>query len=175
VLPEQHFTEPPPRYNEATLVKALEEKGIGRPSTYAPILATLRRRDYVERKGGRLHPLEFGFIVNDLLVKHFPGIVNTGFTATMEEQLDEISRGERDWVMTMQDFYTPFEEMLKEASANMVKLKKPDQPTDEVCPECGKPMVIRQGRFGEFLACTGYPKCRTTKSLKEQKEKVEAA
>ena len=171
ILPDQHFTQPPPRYNEATLVKALEERGIGRPSTYAPIISTLRRRDYVERKEGRFRPLELGFVVNDLLVEHFPTIVDIGFTAKLEEQLDGIASGESPWVTTIQDFYTPFEEALQKASTNIVKLKKPDQPTDEVCPECGKPMVIRQGRFGEFLACTGYPKCRTTKSLKDRDEK----
>jgi len=166
VIPEQHFTQPPPRYTEATLVKALEEKGIGRPSTYAPTLSTLRRRDYVERKrDGRFYPLELGFIVNDLLVEHFPGIVDMGFTARMEEELDEISRGEREWVGAVQDFYTPFEEALAKARENMTNMKKPAQPTDEICPNCGKPMVIRHGRYGEFLGCTGFPKCKTTRSL----------
>ena len=174
VLPEQHFTEPPPRYNEATLVKALEERGIGRPSTYAPIISTLRRRTYVERKrDGRFHPQELGFIVSDLLVEHFPKIIDTGFTAKLEEQLDEIARGQRAWAGAIEEFYTPFEEVLKQASVNIQKLKKPDQPTDEVCPQCGKPMVIRTGRFGDFLACTGFPKCKTTRSLKEKKDEVD--
>jgi len=171
VIPEQHFTQPPPRYSEATLVKALEERGIGRPSTYAPTISTLRRRTYVERKrDGRFHPLELGFVVNDLLVEHFPKIINVGFTARLEEELDEIGRGERTWAGAIQDFYTPFQEALGRASQNMTKVKKPDQPTDEVCPECSKPMVIRQGRFGEFLACTGFPKCKTTRSLDGDKE-----
>jgi len=174
VLPEQHFTEPPPRYNEATLVKALEERGIGRPSTYAPIISTLRRRTYVERKrDGRFHPQELGFIVSDLLVEHFPKIIDTGFTAKLEEQLDEIARGQRAWAGAIEEFYTPFEEVLKQASVNIQKLKKPDQPTDEVCPQCGKPMVIRTGRFGDFLACTGFPKCKTTRSLREKKDEVD--
>jgi len=174
VLPEQHFTEPPPRYNDATLVKALEERGIGRPSTYAPIISTLRRRTYVERKrDGRFHPQELGFIVSDLLVEHFPKIVDTGFTAKLEEQLDEIARGQRAWAGAIEEFYTPFAEVLKQASVNMQKLKKPDQPTDEVCPQCGKPMVIRTGRFGDFLACTGFPKCKTTRSLKGKKDEVD--
>ncbi|MBM4462639.1 MAG: type I DNA topoisomerase [Chloroflexi bacterium] len=173
VLPEQHFTQPPPRFNEATLVKALEERGIGRPSTYAPIISTLRRRDYVERKrDGRFYPLEMGFVVNDLLVQHFPNIVDTGFTAKLEEQLDEIARGERGWVGAISEFYVPFEETLRQASVNMVKMKQPDEPTDEVCPECGRPMVIRTGRFGKFLACSGFPKCKTTKSLKAKAEVV---
>jgi DNA topoisomerase-1 len=165
LFPQQHFTQPPPCYNEATLVKALEERGIGRPSTYAPIIFTLRQRGYVERKDGRFHPLDLGFIVNDLLVEHFPQIVDIGFTAQMEEQLDEIARGERGWVGTIQEFYTPFEETLKKASTNIVKVKEADQPTDELCPQCGRAMVIRMGRYGKFLACSGYPRCKTTKPL----------
>jgi DNA topoisomerase I len=171
ISPEQHFTQPPPRFNEATLVKALEERGIGRPSTYAPIISTLRRRNYVERKrDGRLYPLEIGFVVNDLLVQHFPKIVDIGFTAKLEEQLDEIARGERGWVGAISEFYIPFEETLRQASANIVKIKQADEPTDEVCPQCGRPMVIRTGRFGKFLACSGFPKCKTTRSLKAKVE-----
>jgi len=166
LFPQQHFTQPPPCYNEATLVKALEERGIGRPSTYAPIISTLRQRGYVERKDGRFHPLSLGFVVNDLLVEHFPQIVDVGFTAQMEEQLDEIARGERGWVGTIQEFYTPFEETLSKASTHMVKVKEADQPTDELCPQCGRAMVIRTGRYGKFLACSGYPKCKNTKPLK---------
>ena len=166
IFPEQHFTQPPPRFNEATLVKALEERGIGRPSTYAPIISTLRRRNYVERKrDGRFYPLEIGFVVNDLLVQHFPNIVDIGFTAKLEEQLDEIARGERGWVGAISEFYVPFEETLRKANANIVKVKQADEPTDEVCPQCGRPMVIRAGRFGKFLACSGFPKCKTTRSL----------
>jgi DNA topoisomerase-1 len=166
IFPEQYFTQPPPRFNEATLVKALEERGIGRPSTYAPIISTLRRRNYVERKrDGRFYPLEIGFVVNDLLVQHFPNIVDIGFTAKLEEQLDEIARGERGWVGAISEFYVPFEETLRKANANIVKVKQADEPTDEVCPQCGRPMVIRAGRFGKFLACSGFPKCKTTRSL----------
>jgi DNA topoisomerase-1 len=166
IFPEQYFTQPPPRFNEATLVKALEERGIGRPSTYAPIISTLRRRNYVERKrDGRFYPLEIGFVVNDLLVQHFPNIVDIGFTAKLEEQLDEIARGERGWVGAISEFYVPFEETLRKANANIVKVKQADEPTDEVCPQCGRPMVIRTGRFGKFLACSGFPKCKTTRSL----------
>jgi DNA topoisomerase-1 len=162
---DQHFTEPPPRYNEATLVKALEEKGIGRPSTYAPIIGTLRRRGYVETNEGRFRPLELGTTVNTALVAHFPKIVDASFTARMEEELDEIARGQRTWNGAVKDFYLPFSEMLNRASVEMVKVKVPDEPTDEVCTACGKPMVIRSGRFGRFMACTGFPKCRNTKKI----------
>ncbi len=165
VTPEQHFTEPPPRYTEATLIKALEERGIGRPSTYAPIIGTIRQRGYIRTKEGRLHPLDLGETVNKVLVAHFPSIVDTGFTAHMEEELDEIAQGRHPWEETIREFYTPFEATLQKASVEMVKMKEPDQPTDEVCPNCGMPMVIRMGRFGKFMACTGFPKCRTTKAL----------
>lgn len=165
VFKDQHFTEPPPRYNEATLVKALEEKGIGRPSTYATIIGTLSRRGYVEVTEGRFHPRDLGVTVNKALVLHFPKIVDASFTAQMEEELDEIARGERTWLRAVQDFYLPFEEMLQRASVEMVKMKVPDEPTEEVCTKCGKPMVIRTGRFGKFLACTGFPKCRNTKTV----------
>jgi DNA topoisomerase-1 len=165
ITPEQHFTEPPPRYTEATLIKALEERGIGRPSTYAPIIGTIRQRGYIRTKEGRLHPLELGETVNTVLVAHFPSIVDTNFTAHMEEELDEIAQGKQAWEETIREFYTPFEATLQKASVEMVKMKEPDQPTDEVCPKCGMPMVIRMGRFGKFMACTGFPKCRTTKAL----------
>jgi DNA topoisomerase-1 len=165
ITPDQHFTEPPPRYTEATLIKALEERGIGRPSTYAPIIGTIRQRGYVRTKEGRLHPLELGETVNTVLVAHFPTIVDTSFTAHMEEELDEIAQGKQAWEKTIREFYTPFEATLQKASVEMVKMKEPDQPTDEVCPNCSMPMVIRMGRFGRFLACTGFPKCRTTKPL----------
>jgi len=169
LLPQQHFTQPPPRYNEATLVKTLEELGIGRPSTYAPIISTLRQRGYVERKkDGRFYPLEIGLVVSDVLVKHFSRIVDAGFTAVMEERLDGISRGDLKWVEIIQTFYTHFEKTLQRATTQMVKIKEPDQPTEEVCPNCGKAMVIRMGRYGRFIACTGYPKCKTTKPLETE-------
>ncbi|MDM7999082.1 MAG: type I DNA topoisomerase [Dehalococcoidia bacterium] len=175
ITPEQHFTEPPPRYTEATLIKALEERGIGRPSTYAPIISTIRQRGYVRTKEGRLHPLELGETVNKVLVSHFPSIVDTNFTARMEEELDEIARGKQAWEDTIREFYTPFEATLQKASVEMVKMKEPDQPTDEVCPDCGLPMVIRMGRFGRFMACTGFPKCRTTKALAKPGETGETS
>ncbi len=174
ITPEQHFTEPPPRYTEATLIKSLEEKGIGRPSTYAPIIGTIRQRGYVKTKEGRLHPLELGETVNKVLVAHFPSIVDTNFTAHMEEELDEIAQGKQAWEKTIMEFYTPFEVTLQKASVEMVKMKEPDQPTDEVCPACGMPMVIRMGRFGKFMACSGFPKCRTTKPLAKSEQSGES-
>ncbi len=168
LLPEQHFTQPPPRYTEATLVKALEEHGIGRPSTYAPILTTLRQRGYVERRGKSLVPTELGFTVNDLLVEHFPSVFEVGFTARMEEGLDKIAAGEQDWVQLLRDFYGPFSQMLKEAEANMPDRRVPDQPTGEVCELCGAPMVIKTGRYGKFIACSNYPKCKNTKPYLEK-------
>jgi DNA topoisomerase-1 len=175
LFPQQHFTQPPPRYNEASLVKAMEEKGIGRPSTYAPIISTLQERSYIQREDGKFYPLELGMVVNELLVEHFPDIVNISFTAQMEEKMDEIAEGKLSWAGVVQDFYTPFEEMLNRANANIVKLKEADKPTDEVCPQCGKPMLIRRGRYGKFLACSGYPKCKTTKPLSAEEETLPRA
>ena len=162
LLPQQHFTQPPPRYTEASLIKALEEQGIGRPSTYAPTLYTIQARGYVRREEGRLHPEELGVIVNDILAKHFPEIVDVGFTAEMEEELDDIASGERGWVPVLHGFYKPFEQDLNKASQNMEKVKLPEETTGEVCPQCGLPMVVRVGRFGKFVACSGYPNCKTT-------------
>jgi DNA topoisomerase-1 len=161
--PEQHFTQPPPRYSEATLVRELEEKGIGRPSTYATILSTIQDRGYVEKKENRLGPTELGVVVNGLLVKSFPEIVSSDFTAQMEEQLDEVEEGAVDWVKLLRDFYGPFEKDLARAKVEMRDLKREEEPTEEVCEKCGKPMVIKWGRNGYFLACSGYPDCRNTK------------
>ncbi|EKD43217.1 MAG: hypothetical protein ACD_72C00406G0001 [uncultured bacterium] len=164
---EQHHTEPPARYNDAALVKALEEYGIGRPSTYAPTIATIEDRGYVERdEKKRLKPREVAFTVNDLLVKHFPNIVDFGFTAEMEENFDSIARGEKEWQPVIADFYHPFKENLKLKEKEIPQKEKiPDEATDEVCEKCGKPMVIKNGRFGKFMACTGYPECKTTKNI----------
>jgi DNA topoisomerase-1 len=169
---EQHFTEPPPRYTEATLVKALEEYGIGRPSTYAPILSTIQERGYVERAEKRLRPTELGKLVNDLLVQHFPEIVDVNFTSEMEERLDEIASGNGPsraakplWVTVLLDFYGPFERTLEKADQEMEQVELAPEPTDEVCDQCGRPMVLKYGRFGKFIACTGYPECRNAKSL----------
>jgi DNA topoisomerase-1 len=163
--PEQHFTQPPPRFSEATLVKELEEKGIGRPSTYAAILSTIQDRGYAEKKEARLHPTELGVMVNGLLVKSFPDIVSTDFTAQMEEQLDQVEEGEANWVKLLEGFYKPFKLDLEKAKIEMRNLKAEEKPTDEVCEKCGKPMVIKWGRNGHFLACSGYPECRNTKEF----------
>jgi len=160
-FPEQCFTQPPPRYTEATLIKALEQKGIGRPSTYAPILSTIQDRDYVNKAEGKFHPTELGITVNKILAEHFPKIVDPGFTAQMEEQLDEIAQGKYEWVAALQEFYPPFQDMLDKAWINLEKVNM-TQMSEETCPNCGRPMVIKVGRFGKFLACSGYPDCKTT-------------
>jgi DNA topoisomerase-1 len=165
LLPEQHFTQPPPRFSEATLVKALEERGVGRPSTYAPTLETLKYRNYVTVEEKKLIPTEIGFVVNDQLVEHFPGIFEVDFTSRLEEELDEIASGERQWVPTMQEFYGPFTETLQRAEQSMERVKIRDEPTDEICEKCERPMVIKLGKFGKFLACTGFPECRNAKPL----------
>ncbi|TEU17560.1 MAG: type I DNA topoisomerase [Dehalococcoidia bacterium] len=158
---EQCFTQPPPRYTEATLIKALEQKGIGRPSTYAPILSTIQERDYVNKDDGKFHPTELGITVNKILAEHFPKIVDPGFTAQMEEQLDEIAQGKYEWIAALQEFYPPFQDMLDKAWINLEKVSL-TQTSEETCPNCGRPMVIKVGRFGKFLACSGYPDCKTT-------------
>ncbi|MGA2670920.1 MAG: type I DNA topoisomerase [Dehalococcoidia bacterium] len=159
-FPEQCFTQPPPRYTEATLIKALEQKGIGRPSTYAPILSTIQERDYVNKADGKFHPTELGITVNKILTEHFPKIVDPGFTARMEEQLDEIAQGKHEWIAALQEFYPPFQDMLDKAWINLEKVSM-TQASEETCPKCGRPMVIKVGRFGKFLACSGYPDCKT--------------
>jgi DNA topoisomerase-1 len=165
LVPEQHFTQPPPRYSEAMLVKALEENGIGRPSTYAPTIATLQARNYAMIEQRRLVPTELGFVVNDILVEHFPSIVDIGFTSQMEEELDEIAAGDRSWAPVISDFYGPFAESIGRAEQTMERVKVRDEPTDEVCQLCGRPMVIKLGKYGRFLACTGFPECRNAKPL----------
>ncbi len=163
LFPEQHFTQPPPRFTEATLIKTLEQNGIGRPSTYAPILSTIQERDYVTKNKGSFQPTELGFIVNDLLARHFPDIVDIEFTARMEGELDEIADENRDWVQVVRDFYIPFEKSLNDATLLMEKVKLADEPAGEACPKCGKPMVIKTGRYGKFFACSGFPECKYTK------------
>ena len=166
IKPVQHFTQPPPRYSEATLVKTLEEKGIGRPSTYAAILSTIQDRKYVEKnEDRRFAPTELGTVVNDLLVEKFPELIDIGFTAKMEDELDAIENAKMKWVKVVRDFYTPFNNDLIEASKDMAKVKPHDIPTEEVCEKCGAPMVIKWGRHGRFLACTGYPQCKNTKPI----------
>lgn len=168
LMPEQHFTQPPPRYTEATLVRTLEEYGIGRPSTYAPIISTIQDRGYVEQIERRLHPTELGFIVNDLVVEYFPDIVNVGFTAQMEEDLDLIARGEREWVPVLREFYEPFEREVRLAEQTMEKVSVADQPTGEKCEKCGHDMIIKWGRYGKFIACSNFPACRNTKPYLEK-------
>ncbi|CAI8028106.1 DNA topoisomerase 1 [Geodia barretti] len=163
----QHFTQPPPRFTEATLVKAMEERGIGRPSTYAPTIGVLLARNYVSKENNSLHPSLLGTTVSDLLTQFFTDIMDPDFTAYMEEKLDEVSQGEREWVPMLQEFYGPFAEHLDNANENMPRVKPEDEATDEVCENCEKPMVIKTGRFGRFMACTGYPQCRTTRQIKE--------
>ena len=160
----QHFTQPPPRYTEATLIKALEEKGIGRPSTYAPTIATILDRHYVEKEQNRLAPTQLGNTVTDLLVEYFTDIMDLDYTARMEERLDDVSRGEREWVPMLGDFYGPFQKALETAQESMPR-QKVEEATDEICETCGLPMVIKTGRFGRFIACTGFPDCKTTKRI----------
>ncbi len=162
--PKQHFTEPPARYSDASLVKSLEEFGIGRPSTYAPTIATITERGYVERVDNRrLKPTEIAFKVTDLLVTHFPNVVDYQFTAHMEAQLDEVAEGTKAWEPVIDAFYKPYAENLAVKEKEIIKKKVEDEPTDMVCEKCGKPMVIKSGRFGKFYACTGFPDCRNTK------------
>jgi len=165
LFPEQHFTQPPPRFTEASLIKTLEQWGIGRPSTYAPTLSTIQEREYVTKVGGSFQPTELGIVVNDLVSQYFPDIVDIEFTARMEDELDEIANEKGDWVGVVQDFYTPFEKSLDKASLLMEKVKLADEVTEETCPECGKAIVVKSGRYGKFLACSGYPECKYTKSF----------
>ncbi len=160
LLPRQHFTEPPPRYTEATIVKTLDELGIGRPSTYSSIISTIRDRGYVELTEKRFHPTDLGLTVTDQLVKHFPHILDVKFTADMENRLDLVEEGKVDWIVLLRDFYTPFEETLRLASTEMESLKPAPVETEFKCPLTGNVMLRRQGRFGEFLGCSGFPKCR---------------
>jgi len=156
--PEQHFTEPPPRYNEASLVKELEEKGIGRPSTYAAILGTIQERQYVQKIGGKFVPTEIGLVVTDLLVKNFSEIFDPAYTARLEEELDEIEEGKEKWTDAMAEFYKRFEKNLKYAQKHMENVKRMEKPTDEKCERCGSPLVLKWGKFGSFFACSSYDK-----------------
>lgn len=174
ITPNQHFTEPPARYSDATLVKALEEYEIGRPSTYAPTIATIINRGYVERdESKKLFPTPVALQVTDMLKEHFPNIVDYAFTAQMENSLDQIAEGNIQWVPMLSAFWQPFSETLKTKETEIVKTKREEIPTDEVCEKCSKPMVIKFGRFGKFLACTGFPECRNTKPLKQDSDTME--
>ncbi len=165
IEPEQHFTEPPPRFNEATLVKELEADGVGRPSTYASILSTIQEREYVKKEGGKFLPTELGMVVTDLLLENFEQIFDVKYTARMEQELDEIEEGKMDWREAMGEFYERFEKELKHAERHMTDIKRMEKPTDLICDKCGKPMVIKWGRHGSFIACTGYPDCTNTREL----------
>jgi DNA topoisomerase-1 len=166
LLPEQHFTQPPPRFTQATLIKELEEKGIGRPSTYASIMGTILNKEYVlEDEGRRLKPTELGFLVTDLLVESFPDVLNVEFTAGMEDELDRIEEGEEHWLVAMRRFWGPFEKDLGRAEVEMRDVKREERPTDLKCEKCERPMIIKWGRRGEFLACSGYPECKNTKNF----------
>ena len=160
--PRQHFTQPPPKYTEASIVKALEEQGIGRPSTYAPTISTIQNRHYVNKEGGRFKPTALGVTVCDLLNQNFPDIMDTGFTAQMEEDLDDIAQGSREWVPVLGDFYEGFSKSVADAM-DIPRMKVEDELTDQSCEECERPMAIKMGRFGPFLSCSGFPECRNSK------------
>ncbi|MGR6836171.1 type I DNA topoisomerase [Syntrophomonas erecta] len=168
IKPEQHFTQPPPRFTEASLVKLLEEKNIGRPSTYAPIIDTILKRHYVERQNKQFVPTELGFIVVDLLKQNFPNIVEVEFTAHMEEELDLVEEGQTQWKKVIRDFYEPFAADLEKAQELIEKVEIRDEEAGKDCPECGRPLLIKFGRFGKFLACSGFPECRHTESINEE-------
>ncbi|MFN7994741.1 MAG: type I DNA topoisomerase [Bryobacteraceae bacterium] len=165
IRPEQHFTEPPPRYNEATLVKKLESDGVGRPSTYASILSTIQEREYVKKEGGRFIPTELGKVVTGLLIESFDDIFDVKYTARMEEELDEIEEGQIAWREAIGEFYEKFDKDLKHAEEHMTDIKRMERPTDLTCEKCGKPLVIKWGKHGSFIACTGYPDCTYTREL----------
>ena len=165
ILPKQHFTQPPPRYTEASIVKAMEDEGIGRPSTYSPTITTITSRGYVTRSGKTLIPTELGTIVTTIMEEHFKSIVDIGFTANMEEKLDEVEDGTKEWKTILNDFYGPFNETLKTAEEAIGNIEIKDEVSDVKCENCGRFMVIKQGRFGKFLACPGYPECKNTKTI----------
>lgn len=163
--PEQHFTQPPPRFTEASLIKELEEQGIGRPSTYVPIISTIQDRGYVDQEQRRFVPTQLGETVNEMMNKHFPDIVDIHFTADMERKLDDVEEGRRSWTEFLHGFYDEFKETMKKAEAEMDRVEKPLEEIDELCPECGRNLVIRRGRFGPFISCSGFPECRYGRSF----------
>jgi DNA topoisomerase I len=170
LTPEQKFTQPPPRFSEASLVRELEENGIGRPSTYAAILSTIQEREYVLLEKGKFFPTDLGILVTELLVKNFPRILDVAFTASMETELDRIEEGKTKRLDTLNNFYQPFIEELRKAKANMTNIKREEIPTNIVCEKCGKPMVIKWGKNGRFLACTNYPACKNTKNFTQDEK-----
>lgn len=174
ISPEQHFTQPPPRYTDATLIRALEEQGIGRPSTYAPIISTIMDRDYVRKERGRFLPTKLGLVVTDFLTPNFPDVLSIGFTAKMEERLDDIADGELQWEPMLKDFYGPFDESIEKTmkEAERVPRESLEEETGEVCEQCGNEMVIKSGRYGPFIACRGYPECKNTKPVESPEERA---
>jgi len=167
LVPKQHFTQPPPRYSDATLIKALEEKGIGRPSTYAPIVETIQKRGYVVKEKKQFYPTELGIVVVNLLKEYFKDIIDVEFTAAMEDKLDNIEEGDTQWVGVLKDFYVPFREILTRAEKEIGHVDLADEVTDELCENCSRNLVIKMGRYGKFLACPGFPECRYTRPLLE--------
>ncbi|MFA5933529.1 MAG: type I DNA topoisomerase [Microgenomates group bacterium] len=172
LLPNQHFTEPPPRFNEASLIKKLEELGIGRPSTYAPILSTIQDRYYVEKREKKFFPTELGITVNTFLMKYFPDVFDYAFTAEMEDNLDAIANGEMEWKPVIARFYEPFEKKLEKVESEAERVKIVAEETDQDCPECGKKLVIKFGKFGKFLACSGFPDCKHTESFEQKVDAI---
>ncbi|MBW2276897.1 MAG: topoisomerase DNA-binding C4 zinc finger domain-containing protein, partial [Deltaproteobacteria bacterium] len=171
---EQKFTQPPPRFTEGTLIRELEERGIGRPSTYATILSTIQDRKYVSKEEGRLLPSDLGDLVTERLVQHFPRILDVDFTASMEESLDDIEAGKQDWIVLLDEFYTPFKDEVQRALKEMKDVRDISEETGELCNQCGKPMVVKWGRNGRFLACSGYPACRNTRDLDSEQPSADA-
>ena len=165
--PDQHFTQPPPRYTDASLIRDLEEKGIGRPSTYASILSNIQDREYVEKREARFYPSELGIVVTELLVQAFPEVLNSEFTADMENQLDQIEEGTADWTKVLGKFWKPFEKTLEAAKINMKDIKRLEVPTDIKCDRCSHNFVIKWGKLGSFLACSNYPECKNTQDFKK--------
>lgn len=165
---DQKFTKPPARFTEATLVKALEERGIGRPSTYAPTIATIKNRDYVEVKEKFFYPTELGVVVTDMMKEYFSDIVDEQFTAKMEAELDEVAMGDVDWVKLLENFYGSFKQELDKAEEKAQSVKMQDPESDEICELCGRRMVIKKGKYGKFLACPGFPECKNTKPYLEK-------
>jgi len=163
--PEQHFTQPPPRFTEASLIKELEEQGIGRPSTYVPIISTIQDRGYVGQEQRRFVPTWLGETVNEVMNKHFPNIVDISFTADMEHKLDDVEEGRRSWIEFLHGFYDEFKSTMEKAEAEMQRVQKPLEEIDEVCPQCGRKLVIRTGRFGRFISCSGFPECNYRRSF----------
>ena len=167
INPKQSFTEPPPRYTEASLVKALEEKGIGRPSTYSPTITTILERRYIEKVQKQLMPTELGKVVNKLLVESFPDVINVAFTAKIEEEFDEVAEGKEQWKQVIRDFYGPFKVTLDKVEKELEHVKIEDEVSDVQCEKCGRMMVYKYGRYGKFLACPGYPECKNAKPIIE--------